>query len=159
MVLISTSLSLLAIVAGMHLLALTNKENLGRFFKLTSYFIVIVGFLSIACIGARGMMHCGFRGQGPCEKRDKCEAMDEGYNKRCEMGSRMHCPDMMRNNCCMSKMMHCREMMENNCDRNKMRCCNKMEEQDSIMDKKGMKCDEEIGFQHKCHSNEIKKEK
>ena len=54
--------------------------------------------------------------------------------------------------------MRCMEMMES--DKHmmgKMHCCNKMEGKDSLMQGKNMECDEEVGFTHKCHSNEIKK--
>jgi Spy/CpxP family protein refolding chaperone len=53
MILISVSLALLAVTAGMFLLAKTRKESLGIFFKAISYFIIIAGFL-IICLGLIG---------------------------------------------------------------------------------------------------------
>lgn len=47
MILISSSLSLLAIVAGMFLYAKTIKEELSRLFKIVACFIVVVGFLNL----------------------------------------------------------------------------------------------------------------
>ena len=91
MILIATSLSLLAIVAGMHLLAKTKKEDLGKFFKYVSYFVIVVGFLSIACIGARGIMHCRY-GRGHCGMQQGCEGMED---RNCPMGMRKHCREMM----------------------------------------------------------------
>lgn len=47
MILIASSLSLLAIVAGMFLYAKTIKDQLNRLFKIVSFFIIIVGFLNL----------------------------------------------------------------------------------------------------------------
>ena len=38
-------------------------------------------------------------------------------------------------------------------------CCSKMEEGDSSMQGHKMECDEEVGYTHKCHSNEVDKKK
>jgi len=51
---ISLSLTLLALVAGMYLLAKTRAENLGRWFSFVSYLVVIVSGLLIA-----GQLICG----------------------------------------------------------------------------------------------------
>lgn len=56
MILIASSLSLLAIVAGMFLYAKTIKEELNRFFKIVSLFIIIVGFLNLFAGSAYFMM-------------------------------------------------------------------------------------------------------
>lgn len=56
MILIASSLSLLAIVAGMFLYAKTIKEELNRFFKIVSLFIIIVGFLNLFAGSAFFMM-------------------------------------------------------------------------------------------------------
>ncbi len=47
MILVASSLSLLAIGTGMFLYAKTLKEGLNRFFKFGSLFIIIVGFLNL----------------------------------------------------------------------------------------------------------------
>jgi ABC-type lipoprotein release transport system permease subunit len=49
MIFILIPLALLALTAGMFLLAKTRKENLGKFFKAISYFIIIASFL-IMCL-------------------------------------------------------------------------------------------------------------
>ncbi|MGZ4055907.1 MAG: hypothetical protein ACXVPM_13445, partial [Bacteroidia bacterium] len=63
MVLITSSFSLLVIVAGMFLLAKTQKEGLSNMFKYVSYFVIGCGFFSLFAGGAvfvikRCMMHC-----------------------------------------------------------------------------------------------------
>jgi|GEM_PF-5202160 len=45
MIFIPISVALLALTSGMLLLAKTRKENLGKFFKVISYFIIISSFL------------------------------------------------------------------------------------------------------------------
>jgi len=52
------ALSLLAIVAGMMLLAHTRKDSLGNMFKYVSWFVIVCGFLSILGICAQGAMKC-----------------------------------------------------------------------------------------------------
>ena len=52
---IPISLALLALSAGMFLLAKTNKEDLGKSFKVISYFIIICSFLVMALT-----VVCGF---------------------------------------------------------------------------------------------------
>jgi len=47
MILVASSLSLLAIVAGMFLYAKTIKEELNRLFKIVSVFIIIAGFINL----------------------------------------------------------------------------------------------------------------
>lgn len=48
------SLALLALSAGMFLLAKTNKEDLGKFFKVISFFIIICSFLVMGLTIVRG---------------------------------------------------------------------------------------------------------
>ncbi len=62
MLLIATALSLLAIVAGMNLLARTKIENLGKLFKFISWFVILIGFLCLLFIGIRSVMHFGGKG-------------------------------------------------------------------------------------------------
>jgi hypothetical protein len=52
--LISFSLALVALAAGMFLLAQTMKDNLNLFFKVVAYFIIVASFLGMACIGIHG---------------------------------------------------------------------------------------------------------
>ena len=147
MLLISLSLALLVIIAGMNLLAKNAKENLGSIYKYISYFVIVVGFLSIICIGARCMMRCCNSNHGRCGTSQPCEEEREyGYRKHCMSGEEKGGCDEMD--------------VEKRCLRmRKMHCCGKMMGNDSTMGKNKMECDEEIGFTHKCHSNEVEKEK
>jgi hypothetical protein len=56
MILIASSFSILVIVAGMFLLAKTQKDNLSNFFKYISYFVIIFGFLSLFAGAAHFVM-------------------------------------------------------------------------------------------------------
>ena len=109
MLLIATSLSLIAIVAGMFLLAQTKKDNLGNLFKYVSYFVVVVGFLCLVCISTRCMMRGCYGGGGmrgdcmrPCPPEQmRCNEMNEECHKRMKM------------NCCIDKQgKHHEEEME-----------------------------------------------
>ena len=78
--LIGISLTLVAIVAGMQLLAKTQKENLGRIYKAVSYFVIIAAFASfllIAC-GSLCMHIWGHKADGGCIKmqHEKCMHQD-----------------------------------------------------------------------------------
>jgi hypothetical protein len=58
--LISISVSLIALAGGMFLLEKTNKDNLGLFFKVIAYLIIILSLLILACTAIKGSMnHCG----------------------------------------------------------------------------------------------------
>ena len=67
------SLALLAIVAGMYLLAKTKKEELGKLFKWVSYIVVICGFLCLACLLGQGIVHLSCR-TGICGP-ERCHGM------------------------------------------------------------------------------------
>ena len=83
MILISLALMLLAVAAGMFLLAQTKKENLGNFFKYVAWIIIIAGFLGVACSVTRSV----------------CRMSGCSYgNKDC--GSiKMNCGPMMQQEC------------------------------------------------------------
>jgi len=55
--LISTALTLLSLSAGMFLLAKTNRDVLGKFFKIISVFIIIASFLNLGGTA----LHCAMR--------------------------------------------------------------------------------------------------
>lgn len=94
--LIGLSLTLIAIVAGMLLLAQTQKENLGNIYKAVSYFVIITSFLAflagVGC-GICQLAHCG---KGDCSPMGKCQTM----NERCMPGE----------GCCMGGMEGCSRM-------------------------------------------------
>lgn len=58
-ILISISVSLLVIVAGMLLLAKTRKEDLGNMFAFTSYSVITIGLLIFLGSFIGGIMCCG----------------------------------------------------------------------------------------------------
>ena len=106
--LISLSLALLAIVAGMFLLAKTKSENLGNFYKYVSCFVIIVGFLAVICIGVRTAMRCCHKSQ-ECSmpgQRDHCEKgtmSGEGMMQSCcreKKGMGAECHKEMKKDCC-----------------------------------------------------------
>jgi len=78
---ISVSVTLLTLLAAMYLFAKTNKEELGKFFKILMYIVVIAAFLLFLCQLSRGFrMMCSPKGEcGP----------------RMEMGMGMHHQGMM----------------------------------------------------------------
>jgi len=127
MILIAASMSLLVIVAGMFLLAKTQKENLSNLFKYVSYFIILVGFLNLFGGGAifmakkfmkRGAAqhenHC--KKDNDCHKKKKHKKACSGMNE-CEGGSGEMCIEKriiingeemseegMKKDCCKDKM-------------------------------------------------------
>lgn len=78
--LMGISLTLIAIVAGMLLLAKTQKDNLGTIYKVISYFVIITAFFSflagIGC-GLVSMVHC-VKGAGGCSPIGKSQMMQGG---------------------------------------------------------------------------------
>ena len=58
MLLIACSLALLVMYAGVKLLAQIQKESLGHLYKYFSWFIIIMGFLMLMCIGCFAIMRC-----------------------------------------------------------------------------------------------------
>ncbi len=86
MILIAFTLSLLAIVAGMFLLAKTKSETLGKFFKFVSWFVIIMGFLCIVCLSMRCMKHCCSREEGHSDKCEHYKEMRGGEGRHCMQG-------------------------------------------------------------------------
>jgi len=96
MILIASSFSLLVIVAGMFLLAKTQKDNLSNFFKYVSYFVILVGFLNLfggtACMLIhKCMKHCAAQCKEHCEKpgRGKHGHMGMGHGEDMMMEKKM----------------------------------------------------------------------
>lgn len=79
-------LALLVIVAGMFLLATTQKDNLGGFFKAVAYSVLVLGFITF--IASVGCALCG----GACGPKDCDRPMN------CSM-QQSSCMQMDRNNC------------------------------------------------------------
>jgi hypothetical protein len=133
MIILASSLSLLAIVAGMFLYAKTLKENLNQLFKIVSYFIIIVGFINLfvgsaALIIEKIVMHVHHYkmevdSYGHHEKKMK---KNRHKNMSCDGMNMMGCGNKSMNE-------HCSEMgmMEgNDCEMGMMMkdkdCCSSM---------------------------------
>ncbi len=104
--LIGLSLTLIAIVAGMLLLAKTQKDNLGAIYKVISYFVIITAFLAFLCgvgCGICRSLHC--MKDGCPQKMEQCGMMsgcsDEGGSCCKMMGGRgmMGCGKMGKKKC------------------------------------------------------------
>lgn len=92
---IALMLSLLALVAGMYLLAKTRAENLGKLFGFASWLVISVSSIALAgqLICAVWMFACHVHGE------HSGYSMHSGFHDdedRCE--SKGHCGDM--NHCC-----------------------------------------------------------
>ena len=55
--LVPVSTALLALAAGLFLLAKANKDALGALYKIGAWFIIIVSLLVMLCVGTRTMLH------------------------------------------------------------------------------------------------------
>ena len=123
-------------MAGMLLLAKAKKEELGTFFKLISYLVILVSFLILICQGAQGFKRMC------CHK--ECSGMESGMcgpgmmHGECGPGGGM----MMRHGWmehdgkCMEEMEMCKTMKDSN-------CCKDMKMHGCPMDKEEMKKDAE----------------
>lgn len=108
MIIVASSLSLLAIVAGMFLYAKTIKDNLNQFFKIAAYFIIIVGFINLFVGSAFIMM----------EKIYK-------HHQKMEKGNYGHHGKKMKKH--KYKQMSYEGMSDRNCDyKTKSMCCDEM---------------------------------
>lgn len=148
MILIAASLSLLVIIAGMFLLAKTQKENLSNLFKYVSYFVILVGFLNLFGGGAffmakKCMKHCSVQSKGHCGKGDDChkkkkrkkacsamEMCDEGGRGMCKEGGSEVCIEKRVVMNCEGMKEECEKSTANDC------CKGKMIKKDSIVLKK-----------------------
>ncbi|HEY6162215.1 MAG TPA: hypothetical protein VI112_13365 [Bacteroidia bacterium] len=124
LVLTAFALLLLVIAAGMLLLAKTNKEALGVFFRFVSWFLIVSGFLGIALVFLMAIFHA-FMHHGMMKREHMMmnvgmnggwnEEMMDGGDKRIiikKFGGEGECP-MMHGNC---EGGHCEK--EGECDRN-----------------------------------------
>ena len=69
MLLIASSVTLLAINAGVKLLIQTQKENLSALYKAVSWFIIIMSFLSLTCIMCQSVIRYYRKGEARMEKK------------------------------------------------------------------------------------------
>jgi hypothetical protein len=140
MILIASSFSLLVIVAGMFLLAKTQKEGLSNMFKYVSYFVIGCGFFSLFAGGTvfiikRCMMHCQM------QNRMNCERNYEHYSHWKHEGSCGR-EDDEDGEKCIRKEIIIRDGQEMNgtCEKDGMgeekECCKKMMKKDSVIIRK-----------------------
>lgn len=119
--LISLSLALLVVLAGLFLLAYSKKEGLGKMTKIASYVAILFGTLvfvgGILCgITCKG--HCG---EGKCEKR--VEIRKEMHGGHCESGA-MECHGDMEGAHCEKGEMECHEgMSAGHCEKGASKDC------------------------------------
>lgn len=113
MLFITICLTLLTLIAAMHLLAKTQKESLGSLFKWISYVIIIVSLLILVCEITRGVRKmtcrdgekCGKKGM-PMGHRMMMRGMYPGHMDECMMGR-----GGMKRECCEEEM-ECEEHMK-----------------------------------------------
>jgi len=93
MILVPVSITLLALSTGMFLLAKANKDNLGVFYKIVAYFIIVASFLNLACCA----MHCAmqfydkkFEHEIMMQKKNDFKENDIGYDHNMERDHRDH---------------------------------------------------------------------
>jgi hypothetical protein len=101
-------ISLLAILAGVLLLAKTRKEALGKFFAFVSWFFVVVGF--ILFIGVICKVTNGHMTGHPCCQQEMTQQCPHGMHPGMGCPPVMHqgmcCPPEMQKGCC-EKKDHC----------------------------------------------------
>lgn len=92
--LLGISMTLIAIVAGMLLLAKTQKDNLGSIYKAVSYFVIITAFLGFLGGLCGGLCHLA-SGKGIHGGAEKCQMMGGGcMGGSCMSGGGGHCKMM-----------------------------------------------------------------
>ena len=94
MLYLSICITLLVIIAAMHLLAKAKKENLGSLFTWITYGIIIVASLILLCEVARGAMKMRHHEENGMHEM----MMGEGMMRHHMMMGRMGCDDEM--GCC-----------------------------------------------------------
>lgn len=82
MICVFICLSLLTMIASIHLIAKVNKENQGAFFKWTSYFILLIATATLIC-----QIFCCFNGcfrhGGNCSGNEQCFGLMRGNEMNC----------------------------------------------------------------------------
>jgi hypothetical protein len=129
MLLIASSVTLLAIFAGVKLLIQTQKENLSTLYKCVSWFIIIMGFLILTCVMCQSVIRYHRMGEARMENKirmmgschdNNMSTMRGGHSGYCMMGCGPQ--RKMMEGCC-SKMM----MGTGCCDEEKESCKNECE--------------------------------
>jgi hypothetical protein len=107
---ITICITLLTIIAAMHLVLKANSAGVGSIFKWISYFIVLVGLLILLCQLARGYKMMRHHGDGEC--KEECHPW-----MRCHDGMMggMHGCNKMGDHCGMMKCCDMDEEREGKC--------------------------------------------
>ena len=134
MLLISSSVSLIAIVAGMFLYAKTIKDGLNRFFKFVALFIIIIGFFNFFLAEAFFSVKSIYKYAKHHDKmKMKC---NEHHGSKMEKQCYKYGACDVKSDSCEDKMMAGHEMMEGK------HCCLMMDAKNMMHGKSShMKCD------------------
>lgn len=121
--LVANSLALLVIYAGIKLLIQTKRESLGNIFKAASWFFIISGLLTLACIGACCIAMCCKYGMNMMHKKHgmmwdgKEHHMMKDYHDKYKKKMKYHHGAMEEGctinlNCCGTEMGKCCSYMD-----------------------------------------------
>lgn len=129
---IAIGLLLLALTAGTFLLYKIQKENLGIFFKIVAWFVIVVSLGCMLCCGMRCLFH-GCRERSECgENRCEMQMKRCGGGHGCSMRGGMNKRIMIINEgeddcehdgkCCKAESGECKEKCEGGEEK---KCCDK----------------------------------
>ncbi len=135
---ISICVTLLTLIAAVHLLLKVNSAGGGSILKWLSYFIISVGVLILVCQLTRGVTDMIHHGGGDCKEKchhgmKGCEGMKGGMHGCMMMGDeggmRIECKKIMMKDCDMEK-----ENGKCECDSShaKKECCKGMKEEKEV---------------------------
>jgi len=126
---ITICITLLTIIAGMHLILKSKNEGTSAIFKWISYLIVLAGLLILLCQVVRGVMMMRHHGDMECKEEchpwmrcnngmntmNGCSMMGNhsGMRKCCDMDKEQECCDMKMKGDSAHSMMDCKGMMKN----------------------------------------------
>ncbi len=157
---IGIALLLMALTGGMFLLAKTNKDNLGAFYRVVAWAVIVISMLCMLCCACCCMMrrHCMMNGGGcgnemmmqrgcemeencgggkcvsPIQKqmmiRMQCQGMEQGCRMHSSCEKEMGCEGEAAGECCKGKKEDCCKM------KGEGACIDKVEKKDSVVVKK-----------------------
>ncbi len=129
---ISICVTLLTLIAAVHLLLKVNSSGGSSILKWLSYFIISVGVLILVCQLTRGATDMIHHGGGDC--KEKCHQGKKGGMHGCMMmgdedGMRIECKKMMMKDCDMKKE---NGKCEGDSAHAKKECCKGMKEEKEV---------------------------
>ena len=133
MCLASIGLLLIALVGGMFLLAKSDKDTLGIFYKVVAWFVIVLATLCLLCCGMRcAMGRCGMNNSMNCHGMMMGGGMCEDEGGMCKMNKRICIKmddddedggcEMKGGKCDMECMEHCKMMGKDCCKEGKGEC-------------------------------------